>query len=69
MSFLVSQPERDVVGGHHQILREAEGTAFPSVEEDVGGDVRDEGSQEMESRVPRVPMDRVEHVLGVFHDG
>ncbi len=52
MPFLFSQPERDVVVGHHQVIGEAEGTAFSSVEEDIGDDGRDGGSQEVESRVP-----------------
>ena len=56
MSFLLSQPERDVVIGHNQILDEAEGVAFPPVEEDVGDYGRDGGSQELESRVPRGPL-------------
>ena len=70
MSFLLSQPERDVVVGHHQVLREAKGAASPPVEKNVGGDGRDGGSQELESRViPRVPVDRGEHVLGAFQEG
>ena len=69
MPLLFSQLERDVVVVHHHVLREAEGVLFPLVEEDVGDDGRDGGSQELKSRVPRVPLDRGEHVLGAFQDG
>ena len=70
MPFLLSQPERDVVVGHdRQVLREGEGDVFPPIEEDVGGDGRNKGSQELESRVPRVLVDRGELLLGAFHDG
>ena len=33
-----SHSDRDVVVGHHQVLREAKAVAFPPVEEDIGAD-------------------------------
>ncbi len=69
MPFFLSQPERDVVVGCHQVLREAEGAAFPLVEENVAGDGRDGGSQELESRVPWITVDRGERVFGAYEDG
>ena len=68
MPFLFSVPERDVVVGYHKVLSEAEGVAFSPVEEDVGDDRSDGDSQEVEFRVPLVPVDRGEHVIGAFHD-
>ncbi len=68
MPYLFSQPERDVVVGRHQDLRVVEGAASPPVEEDVGDDGRDGGSQELESRDPRVPVDPGEHVLEALQD-
>ena len=58
-----------VVFGHHHVLREAKDDAFPPVEEDVGGDGRDGGSQDLEYRVPKVQVDREEQVLGAFQVG
>ncbi len=64
MTFLLSQSERDMIVGHNQVLGEAEGAAFSSVEEDVGDGGRDGGLQELESRFPWVPVDQGEHMFG-----
>jgi len=37
-SLFLPEPESDMVGDDHQVLREAEGAAFSTIEEDVGGD-------------------------------
>ncbi len=41
LSFFFPKPESDVVGGDHQVLREAKGNAFSAIKEDVGGDGSD----------------------------
>ncbi len=66
MSLLFSQPGRDVVVGQHQVLGEEEGASFSSVEDDKGDEEGYGGSQEVESRVPWVPVDRGEHVFNAL---
>ena len=70
LSFFFPKSESDVIiGGDHTVFREAQGGALSTVEEDVGGDGRDSSSQELESRVSRVPLEQGEQVLGAFEDG
>jgi len=38
LSFSFPKPESNVVGGDHQVLREAKGAILSSIAEDVGGD-------------------------------
>ena len=69
LSFFFPKSKTDMISGDHKVFREAQGTALSTIEEDVGGDGRHGASQELESRVSRVPLDQGELVLGIFEDG